>query len=275
MPNVATATARSFLRLTGVDHIEFYVHDADRAATHFRSTFGMRQRAFQGPESGIQDKISYLLEQGNVRFVVTSAVRPDHPIADHVSNHGDGVHSIALAVEDVKTVFSEVKHRGAHLVQDPMEFRDDCGVVRSFSVESCGNTVITFLERDGDSGLFLPGYVPQSGDTTAQPGGFETIEQIGWAAPASAVDYWQQFFLYVMGFTPGDSGAWIETTDRTGQLILDVRETAGRARVSRIVLTGQEQPDTTQALAQGREQSGVSLLLRPSSKQPLTSRLNH
>src|SRR5258708_5099250 len=96
---IATSTP-DFLPLNGMDFVEFYVGNARQAAHYYRSAFGMRLTGYSGPETGQRDRASYLLEQGHIRFVLTTALRPESPIADHVRLHGDGVRDIALSVND-------------------------------------------------------------------------------------------------------------------------------------------------------------------------------
>src|SRR5688572_10383286 len=95
-----TTTARDFLPLNGTDHIEFYVGNAKQTAYYYRAAFGMALVAYQGPETGKRDQTSYVLQQGNIRFVLSTALTPSHAIAAHVLKHGDGVHIIALWVDD-------------------------------------------------------------------------------------------------------------------------------------------------------------------------------
>src|SRR5215813_2783095 len=129
-----------FLPLLGTAHVEFYVGNARQAAHYYRTAFGMRLVAYQGPETGIRDRASYVLQQGKIRFVLTTALRPNHPIADHVHHHGDGVRSIALWVADAKLAYSAVKARGARIVHELADTRDEHGGVRTFSIGCYGDT---------------------------------------------------------------------------------------------------------------------------------------
>jgi len=93
---VQEQVVKDFLPLKGTDHIEFYVGNARQAAYFYRAAFGMSLVAYAGPETGLRDRASYVLQQGKVRFVLTTALRTDSAIAEHVHKHGDGVRSIAL-----------------------------------------------------------------------------------------------------------------------------------------------------------------------------------
>ncbi|HBY58663.1 MAG TPA: 4-hydroxyphenylpyruvate dioxygenase, partial [Solibacterales bacterium] len=93
--NTAAQRAGDFLPLNGTDHVEFYVGNARQAAHFYRTAFGMRLTGYAGPETGRRDRASYVLEQGKIRFVFTTALRPDHPVALHAQRHGDGVKAVA------------------------------------------------------------------------------------------------------------------------------------------------------------------------------------
>src|SRR5580704_19702168 len=123
-----------FLPLKGMDFVEFYVGNARQAAHYYRSAFGMRLTGYCGPETGVRDRASYVLEQGQIRFVFTTALRPEHDVARHVAIHGDGVRDIALSVDDADAAFRETTQRGARGVREPFTLRDASGEVRIASI---------------------------------------------------------------------------------------------------------------------------------------------
>jgi 4-hydroxyphenylpyruvate dioxygenase len=201
LAEVANATpAQDFLPLLGTDHVEFYVGNAKQAAHYYRTAFGMKLVAYQGPETGVRDRASYVLQQGKIRFVLTTALRPQHPIAAHVHRHGDGIQSVALWVEDARAAYAEVRQRGARIVQELIEAGDEHGAVVLFSIEAYGDTVHTFVDRSGYHGVFLPGYVATPPDTLARPTGLKYIDHmvgnVGWHEMEQWVDYYHR----VLGF---------------------------------------------------------------------------
>src|SRR5579864_2438662 len=98
-------TQKDFLPLNGTDHVEFYVGNAKQAAYYYRAAFGMKLIAYSGPETGMRDRVSYVLEQGKIRFILTTPLGPDNAIAEHIRLHGDGVREIALEVEDAESAY--------------------------------------------------------------------------------------------------------------------------------------------------------------------------
>src|SRR6202522_4099679 len=157
-PSAQVNTGRDFLPLKGTDHIEFYVGNARQAAYYYRTAFGMSLVAYAGPETGQRDRASYVVQQGKIRFVLTTSLRPGSPIADHVARHGDGVRVMALEVDDARQAWLETTTRGARSVAAPAETVDESGRITTSSIAAYGDTIHTFVERGHYNGAFLPGF---------------------------------------------------------------------------------------------------------------------
>ena len=189
-----------FLPLKGTDHVEFYVGNARQAAYFYRAAFGMSLVAYSGPETGQRDRASYVLQQGKIRFVLTTALRSDSDIARHVHTHGDGIRSIALWVDDARQSWLETTRRGARNIQEPTETSDDHGRVTTASIAAYGDTIHTFVDRGHYNGPFLPGYQAVTHDPVARPVGLLHIDHcvgnVGW----NAMNQWVDFYSHVMGF---------------------------------------------------------------------------
>lgn len=199
--HVAGQQTADFLPLKGTDHVEFYVGNARQAAHFYRTAFGMSLVAYAGPETGRRDRASYVLQQGKVRFALTTALRADSEIAAHVARHGDGVRAIALWVDDARQSWHETTSRGARSVSDPTEIYDEHGRVTVASIAAYGDTIHTFVERGHYNGPFLPGYQPVAEDLVARPVGLLHIDHmvgnVGW----HAMNEWVDFYHNVMGFS--------------------------------------------------------------------------
>jgi 4-hydroxyphenylpyruvate dioxygenase len=194
-------TQKDFLPLNGTDHVEFYVGNARQAAYYYRLAFGMKLVAYAGPETGVRNRASYVLQQGKVRFVLTTPLRPDGEVAEHVHRHGDGVHDVALWVDDAKLSWKETTKRGARSVREPFELRDEQGVVKLASIATYGDTVHTFVERSNYHGTFMPGYRAVHEDPLARPVSLLYIDHmvgnVGW----NEMNRWVDFYADIMGFS--------------------------------------------------------------------------
>jgi 4-hydroxyphenylpyruvate dioxygenase len=190
-----------FLPLNGTDHVEFYVGNAKQAAYYYRAAFGMKLVAYRGPETGTRDRTSYVVQQDKIRFVLTTPLEPDSPIAAHILKHGDGVRDIALWVDDAVSAWCETTKRGAVSVREPATLRDDHGEVRISAIALYGDTIHSFVERKNYGGPFLPGFVATAADDpVARPVGLQYIDHmvgnVGWGE----MNRWVEFYRDVMGF---------------------------------------------------------------------------
>jgi len=190
-----------FLPLNGTDYVEFYVGNAKQSAHYYRSAFGMKLVAYQGPETGVRDRASYVLEQNKIRFVLTTPLLPDQPISAHLQKHGDGVRDIALWVDDATAAYRETTLRGAIGVRPPETLKDENGEVRISAIALYGDTIHSFVERKNYRGPFLPGFVAVTKtDTVSRPVGLKHIDHmvgnVGWGQ----MNRWVEFYEHVMGF---------------------------------------------------------------------------
>jgi 4-hydroxyphenylpyruvate dioxygenase len=190
-----------FCPIKRFDHLEYYVGNARQAAQYYAKCFGFAITGYRGLETGVRDSASYLLEQGEIRFVLTSALTPEHPAARSVAAHGDGVAVIALEVPDVAQALAETTRRGAREAQAVVESQDAAGFLRSAEVHIYGDTRIRFVERSGYAGHFAPGFEPV-GDGEAGGGvGLAAIDHIVGNVPLGEMQAWADFFARTMGFS--------------------------------------------------------------------------
>ena len=189
-----------FLPLNGTDYVEFYVGNAKQAAHFYKTAFGFQSLAYAGPETGVRDRASYVLKQDKIRLVLTTPLHSDHPIADHLKKHGDGVKVLALWVDDAYDAFEQTTKRGAQAYQQPQTLKDEHGEVRTSGIRLYGETVHMFVERKNYNGIFLPGYQEWHTDYNPEPAGLMYVDHcvgnVGW----HKMNDWVNFYEEVMGF---------------------------------------------------------------------------
>lgn len=190
-----------FMPIQAIDYIEFYVGNAKQAAHFFRTAFGFSLKAFAGLETGVRDRVSYVMEQGEIRLVLTGAVGPDSPIAEHVHLHGDGVKDIAFRVVDCESAFREATKRGAKVIMEPTESANDWGVVKRATIGTYGDTVHTFVERKQYRGVWMPGFRSIKEPAPAVSIGLAAIDHIVGNVELNHMLAWVKFYEDVMGFT--------------------------------------------------------------------------
>ncbi len=198
--STAVITENDFLPLLGTDHVEFYVGNAKQSAYYYQTAFGYKLIAYSGPETGVREKASYVLEQGKIRLVLTTALQPDSPVSEHVKKHGDGVKVLALWVDDARKSFEETTKRGAVAVQEPYVLKDESGEVVLASIATYGETIHTFVERKNYSGAFMPGFRAVDKPALSESVGLKHIDHcvgnVGWGE----MNQWVDFYENVLGF---------------------------------------------------------------------------
>lgn len=194
---------QDFMPIQNFDYLEFYVGDARHTAYYFTHGWGFVPIAYAGLETGVRDRASYVLEQGNIRLIVTSALAPEGPIAEHVHLHGDGVKDVAFRVESAERAYREATSRGARGVMEPTVRSDEYGQVKLASIATYGETIHTFVERQDYKGAFLPGFRALQSDTPrrSRPAGLAGIDHVVGNVELGKMNEWVGFYERVMGFT--------------------------------------------------------------------------
>ena len=192
--------AADFLPINGTDYVELYVGNAKQAAHYYKTAFGFQELAYAGLETGLKDRVSYVLKQDKIRLVLTTALNSDSAIGEHVKKHGDGVKVIALWVEDARKSFEETVKRGAKVFQEPTVEKDEHGEVVRAGIYTYGETVHMFVERKNYKGEFLPHFKAWKSDYNPAPVGLKFIDHmvgnVGWNQMNATVKWYED----VMGF---------------------------------------------------------------------------
>ena len=214
------------LGLKKIHHVEFYVGNAKQAEFYYRKAFGFSRAAYSGLETGNRETTSYLIRQNRVNFVLTTPLLPEHPAAEHIKQHGDGVRDIAFQVEDSDHAFHEAVKRGATPVSDPRDLSDENGTVRHASIATYGDTIHSFysyqdekdIKRSANgngagngnpqsaipnpkyryTGPFLPGFVSQ--ELEGEEVGIQLVDHIVGNVELGKMNFWCDFYRDVLGF---------------------------------------------------------------------------
>ncbi|MGQ0542388.1 MAG: 4-hydroxyphenylpyruvate dioxygenase [Blastocatellia bacterium] len=229
----ADSAVQNPLGLKKIHHVEFYVGNAKQAEFYYRKAFGFSRAGYSGLETGNRETTSYLMRQNRVNFVLTTPLLPEHPAAEHIKQHGDGVRDIAFQVEDADHAFHEAVKRGAKAVVEPRDLKDENGSVRHAAIQTYGDTIHSFISygissthvskvsSNGDesntpsaetavtppnqgrefksySGVFLPGFVEQN--LAGEDTGIQLVDHIVGNVELGQMNRWCDFYRDVLGF---------------------------------------------------------------------------
>lgn len=165
---------------------------------YFVKGYGFRPIAYSGLETGNREKVSYVVEQNKIRFVLSGALSASHPIAEFVKWHGDGVKDVALRVSNVEKAYKDAVSRDGIAIMEPAEYSDEHGKVKKAVIGTYGDTIHTLIERDDDNGLFLPGYQSIKDSLPHQAAGLIGIDHV--VGNVEQMDEWVTYYEKVMGF---------------------------------------------------------------------------
>lgn len=192
--------AEDFLPLLGTDYVELYVGNAKQSAHFYKTAFGFQSYAYAGLETGLKDRVSYVLKQDKIILVLTTPLGKDGLINEHINTHGDGVKVIALWVDDATKAYEETISRGAKPFMKPVKEVDQNGYVIRSGIYTYGETVHIFVERKNYNGLFLPGFKKWESHYNPEPIGLKFIDHmvgnVGWGE----MNTWCKFYAETMGF---------------------------------------------------------------------------
>ncbi len=194
------ALAHDTFPINGTDYIEFWVGNARQSAAYYQAAWGYDILAYRGPETGVRDRASYLLQQGKVRFVLTSPLGPEGEIAEHIHKHGDGVRDLAFWVDDARDAYAKAIERGARSVHAPRVDTDEDGEVVIAAIATYGDTIHSIVERRNYKGLFLPGFRPHTSAVKSNPVGLKYVDHCVGNVELGKMNEWVGFYSRVLGF---------------------------------------------------------------------------
>jgi 4-hydroxyphenylpyruvate dioxygenase len=197
----SAASVSDFLPLQGTDYVEFYVGNAKQAAHYYMSAFGFGAVAYSGPETGNKDRVSYVVRQHKLTFVLTTPLRQGNEMADHIYKHGDGVKFLALRVDDATDAWEQTTSRGGKSYLKPLRLKDEQGEVVLSGIHTYGETVHLFVERRNYTGPFMPGFRKwENRHFKPSDTGLLYVDHcvgnVGW----NQMNKWVKFYEEVMGF---------------------------------------------------------------------------
>jgi 4-hydroxyphenylpyruvate dioxygenase len=189
-----------FMPIDGWDHVELWVGNAKQSAYFYEHAFGFTPVAYAGPETGARDRASYVLEQGDIRLVLSTALREDHEIARHAGRHGDGVKDVALTVPNATEAYRQAVQRGARGVVEPHVVEDEFGRVELAAIATYGETMHTFVNRADYAGPYLPGYRATGGELR-EGVGLTAIDHCVGNVELGRMNHWVEFYERAFGMT--------------------------------------------------------------------------
>lgn len=197
---LALSNSADWVQLDGFDYIELYVGNASQAAHFYQATFGFQPIAYAGLETGEHSRVSYVLAQGEIRLILTAPITPESSVSEHLRLHGESVKDIAFRVPDAARAFDRAVKLGAHPVMKPSVFENEAGRFVKSTVAAFGDTVHSFVEREGKLETFFPHFLAIENGSPAASSGLTEIDHVAISVEAETLDRWIDFYKEVLGF---------------------------------------------------------------------------
>lgn len=193
------------LGMNGFAYIELYADSAKQSAFFFSHAFGFTPIGYKGLETGCKDKACIILNQGEVNLIISSPLHSNSEIADHVKQHGFSVKDVAFDVPDAVLAYQEALSRGATSALPPTRLQDGNGTIIRSAIKTYGNTIHSFISREGYPKGLLPGFVPYTkifpGTTSVDSVGLECIDHVVGNVELGKMDEWVSFYERILGFS--------------------------------------------------------------------------
>ncbi len=212
-PSASLSTSTDPLQLIDVDHVRFYVGNAKQAAFFYAHCFGFTIDQYSDLTTGNRKTAEYLLTQGNIRFILTSAMSTDHQAAVEVMKYGDGVKDVAFTVFDATKAWEKAVKNGAEIAYEPYTISDATGSITCAGIKTFGRVVHTFVSRTGgydlpkvkQGGTFAPRFKKLDGLTIndynkKNPCGLKYTDHLVGNVEYGRMNHWVAWYENVMEF---------------------------------------------------------------------------
>ena len=187
-------------KINSFDHCELYVGNAKQAAHYYKNVLGFQPVGYMGLETGNREKVSYVMKQNQVQFVLSSPLISGTQIGQHIDKHGDGIKDVSFSVDNAENAWKETTTRGAKSVSKPKMIEDDKGEAVVATIKTYGDTTHTFVERNNYNGVFLPGYVEMESDITTDSVGIIHIDHVVGNQPDGIMQPVCDFYEKIFGW---------------------------------------------------------------------------
>jgi len=186
--------------ISGTDYIRLIVGNAKQAAHFYQTLFGFEPIAYSGLETGERQEVSYALRQNKITLVLTSPLTASSPLNEHLRLHGDGVKDVAFWVDDATAAYKYATEHGAPSVHKPKKLSDENGSVIIAAIKTYGDTIHSFVQRDGYDGIFMPGFMPYRSELQTKPVGLNFVDHFVGNQPQNQMAKIAEWYETKLGF---------------------------------------------------------------------------
>ena len=130
--------------ILGIEHVGIAVENLDGISTIFSDILGMEFT--DSEEVKDQRVITDIYKIGNTKLEFLKATTPDSPIARFIDKKGDGIHHIALIVDDLKSALDYLSKQGVQLIDTEPKIGAEGLSIAFIHPKSTGRVLIELCE---------------------------------------------------------------------------------------------------------------------------------
>jgi len=192
-----------FFKINDFHHVEYLVGNAKQAVHFYKTAFGFRPIAYCGPETGIRTHVSYVLKNNKNFFIFTTPLSSKSKMSSWLNKHGDGIYDIAFSVDSAFDAHESCLSRGAVDAKDSIDYLNDDGIYKKYSINTYGDTIHSFIEDDNYLGCWAPDFteIESINSFETEHNSLVKIDHIVGNVEEGKMDDWKEYYEKIFGFT--------------------------------------------------------------------------
>lgn len=103
-------TSNSIMKVTNIEHIGIAVKNLEESILLYEKLLGIKCHAVEEVKSQHVKTAFFLI--GDTKIELLATTDPEGPIGKYLEKKGEGIHHIALAVENTEAALREAEHLG-------------------------------------------------------------------------------------------------------------------------------------------------------------------
>ena len=132
------------MKATKIDHLGIAVRDADAAARIYQTLGLSSAKTVEVPDQKV--RVAFI-PIGDSTIELVQPTSEDSPVARHLAKRGEGLHHLAVQVDDIEAALSELRAAGVELI-DAVPRRGAEGRIAFLHPKSTGRVLIELVEPE-------------------------------------------------------------------------------------------------------------------------------
>lgn len=121
-----------------IDHLGIVVRSIDDAIDYYEKVLGLPCKGRE--EVPVQKVRTAFFLAGEVRLELIEPTSADSPVAKYLEKHGEGLHHVGFATDDIVRQLQQAKQAG-------------CSLINETPVEGAGGNLVAFLHPKSTHGV--------------------------------------------------------------------------------------------------------------------------